>query len=127
MGLIPCGFRGSFKTSEFYGTVGIMALVLLVCRPLSALIPSVGICFLAASYNLSRALYKRNRGIYSPAFKSGEWVLTMAAHAFVTIAVLAMGLDRAYAVGLIVATQAIYNVGRGIAKGVGVKTQTIMR
>jgi hypothetical protein len=37
------------------------------------------------------------------------------------------GLEREKAAVIIVMAQVIYNIGRGISKGVGVKTQTIMR
>jgi hypothetical protein len=127
MGLIPPGFRASFKTSEFYGTLVSMALVVMICAPLNASVAAASVGLLASSFNISRALYKRNRGIYSPAFKSGELALTALAHGFVIVSVLFLGLDRTHATWLMVGTQMVYNIGRGISKGVGVKTQTIMR
>jgi hypothetical protein len=125
--LIPNGFRRSIKTTEFYGTIAAIIFIFLICRPLDVFLKAVCFAFIVSSFNVSRAMYKKNRGIYSSAMLSGEFLLTMLCNVFIVLCVLFYGIDRLKAAGLIAVTQAIYNIGRGVAKGVGVKTQTIMR
>lgn len=127
MGLIPPGFRTSVKTTEFYGTLFVISMVFGLCWKSHPLVLCVLIHGAIASFNISRALYKKNRGLYSSCFISGEWWLTVLGISFVMGMAFYGGLEREKAALIIVMAQFVYNICRGISKGVGVKTQTIMR
>jgi hypothetical protein len=105
----------------------VILLVIGLCWGCSPFLLCVLIHGAIASFNISRALYKKNRGVFSSCFVSGEWWLTVSGISFVVAMTLFGGLEREKAAVIIVMAQVIYNIGRGISKGVGVKTQTIMR
>lgn len=123
LGLVPRGFRRSIKTTELWGTV-FSILVLFCLGP--ALLPYV-VAGLATSFMVSRALYKKNRAITLSSFLSAEFGLCLVSHITTLYCMVEMGLPREKAALLFLAVQAIYNVTRGWAKGVGIKIQTIMR
>ena len=62
MGLIPPGFRTSVRTTEFYGTLMVILMVLGLCWKYNPFVLCVLIHGAIASFNISRALYKKNRG-----------------------------------------------------------------
>ena len=127
MSLIPPGFRKSTRTTEFYGTIYSLVIAFALWRDVNQFTLGILVVLAVASFNISRALYKRNRGLYSSCFLSGEWVITVAGHLILLHLSLFGSLERQKAAILIVVSQFVYNIGRGVAKGVGVKTQTIMR
>lgn len=126
MSLTPQGFRKSLFTTEMWGTVGVFAFVGLLAKadPITA-----GVFFLVmvASFNVSRAIYKKNRGIYSSGLKTGEFYLTMVAHVVFGMMNKWGMIESATTIMLMGVNQAVYNLARGITKGVGVKTQVLMR
>ncbi len=127
VGLIAPGFRNSAKTTEFYGTLLAIILGLVLCRGCGPLVVGILVVCAIGSFNISRALYKKNRALFMSCFYSVEWWMTVSGHFFIAALSLFGGLDGWKAASLIVASQGIYNIGRGVSKGVGVKTQTIMR
>lgn len=127
MGLIAPGFRKSIKTTEFYGTIYSLVITFALWGDADPFNLGLLVVLAVSSFNISRALYKRNRGLYSSCFLSGEWLITVAGHLILLHLYLFGSLERQKTAILIVASQFVYNIGRGVAKGVGVKTQTIMR
>lgn len=120
--------RRFWLSTEFYMSVAV-ALLLLICWAPRVPNPQFMIALSAVldSYMLGRSLWKKNRGQFYSGVKTSEFYMTICLHVCTLIAWSCGHLSPLWAALITAANQAVYNALRGLAKGVGVKTQFVVR
>lgn len=119
--------RPSWKTTEAYMTLVVgLLLAIGLDGKIDPVILGSAITSLFASFTFSRTIYKKNRGLFQSAIKSGEFASTLIAHALI------LYVGRGETMGpwllfLLTINQVVYNVCRGITKSMGAKTQMVIR
>lgn len=128
MSLTPGGFRRSGKTTEAWMSIVVAFGIIIGCdlngdsRTLMYLFS-----ILSASFVVGRTIYKKNRSIPESSITSGEFFAVVSSHLIATV-LFSAGKVNWHDFAIVTSClQMVYNICRGIAKGVGVKTQVLMR
>jgi hypothetical protein len=119
--------RRSWYSTEFYLT---LALVLLILghfqRNLTQFWALVCLNSTVLSYVLCRTFLKKNRGQFITGFATSEFWLAILAILF-NFYVYSKGFDPLISLGFITGQVVVYNLCRGFAKSIGVKTNYMIR
>jgi hypothetical protein len=108
------------EITGLWGTLACVGLLAYFCSPLDAI---VGINVLIASYQISRVLAKKNRGGGAPGLQTTEFLLNVFA---LSLNIVAMLDVVALGAVMLVAQQALYNLCRGLTKGISGSGQSIL-
>lgn len=111
-------YKSNHKTSEFRTSLAILSAFFLASfiPSMNAITWAFSFTGIAATYILSRALFKRNRAIYQyDGFKTSEFAIYIFALTGIILRACS-GLDISIALACIAIVQGSFNLSRGMTK-----------
>jgi len=119
--------RRFWQSTEFYAVSLLSLVLMLMCErgAIPYLHGTAEIVALILAYTTGRVLWKKNRGQFYSGLFTSEFGLT-AVYSLWTLRIGFGGkVDPLYAVSGLVLLVCVYCIGRGLTKGIGVRTQVV--